>query len=73
MIDNNLDRGNVLQQIYLDRINNYITTATFAEHYGIAYVSEAEILTGICRKVHESIVSAKGEKNDVDASEEITT
>jgi hypothetical protein len=51
------DRNEILQQIYLDRINNYITDATFAEHYGIERAQDARTLIDVCGKVHESIVS----------------
>jgi hypothetical protein len=47
----------ILQNIYLDWVNNFLSIERFAEFYGIS-VSEASILIEICRALHERIVSS---------------
>jgi hypothetical protein len=46
----------VLQDTFLDYINNYLTVDKFAEHYGISS-HDATMLIMVCGSVHEAIVA----------------
>lgn len=39
-----------LEAVYMDWRNNYISVATFADHYGL-YPEEARVLIDLCRVV----------------------
>ncbi len=45
-----------LQAIYLDWVNNFISTWGFAEHYGIN-VKDASDLIDICRRAHYNLLT----------------
>jgi hypothetical protein len=46
----------VIQDTYLEYVNDYLTITTFAEHKGLTY-EEAEDLIRLGRKLHERIVA----------------
>lgn len=47
---------NRVQEMYLDRINNFLTNEKFAEHYGIE-LCEAELILNYGAQLHEIYVS----------------
>lgn len=42
---------NILQTVYLDYLNNFITVAGFAEHYGLT-TEQAEQVLDLGRTIH---------------------
>jgi hypothetical protein len=46
-----MDIKNILQTVYLDYLNNFITVAGFAEHYGLT-TEQAEQVLDLGRTIH---------------------